>query len=273
MTGYDWLIPVHQRARALLRIDRPYEAGKHLARALRRLDPVQATPHPRLIAVAVLFAGTPFPDVDVTSRFEWGRYAYRASTRFPDDPQVQIAAADAYEQVLGEHDLTFDVMLVCRQRLALQQRHGTAVDILRSRRDLAFALHGDGWCHDANTEITKTLATWRLSPNSHATGVALTLSTAVIHAACGRPDQAIGIFRDNARLLPTPGTEAAAKAAEWLASAEAHHPRVCETPQRTPSTTNGDRLLYWLTTIATVYQPPPMHSCDTIAPDQNRSRP
>jgi hypothetical protein len=247
MSADDWLIPVHRRARALLNVDRPHEAGKHLARALRRLDPVLAPPQPLLISVAALFAGTPFPGIDATSRFEWGRYAHRASTRFPNDLRLLITAADAYEQVLGEYGLTFDVMLVRRQRLASQQRHGTEADIVLAQRDLALALHGDGWCHEART---------------------------VIHAACGRRDQAISILRGNARLLPVPGTEAAARAAEWLAGAEKHHPRICEDPQQPDITqTSGDRVLFWLTAIATHYQHPPMHCSDIIVPDPHRSQP
>jgi hypothetical protein len=274
MSADDWLIPVHRRARALLNVDRPHEAGKHLARALRRLDPVLAPPQPLLISVAALFAGTPFPGIDATSRFEWGRYAHRASTRFPNDLRLLITAADAYEQVLGEYGLTFDVMLVRRQRLASQQRHGTEADIVLAQRDLALALHGDGWCHEARTDITNMLAAWHIRPTSHAAGVTLTLSAAVIHAACGRRDQAISILRGNARLLPVPGTEAAARAAEWLAGAEKHHPRICEDPQQPDITqTSGDRVLFWLTAIATHYQHPPMHCSDIIVPDPHRSQP
>jgi hypothetical protein len=187
---------------------------------------------------------------------------------------LQITAAEAYEQVLGEHGLTFDVMLICRQRLAIQQRHGTEADIVLTQRDLAIALHGDGWCHHARTEITNMLSAWHIRPTSHAAGVTLTLTAAVIHAACGRPDQALGILGDNARLLPVPGTEAAAKAAEWLTSAEKHHPHICEAPQRPgPAQHSGDRVLHWLTAIATHYQPPPMHSRDTPVRDPDRSQP
>ena len=242
---------VIRRAKRLISSGENARACRLLAQALADIDPVTARPDARLIEAAIVYAGTLSFAPDVADRVDiqltWARYAETAARlRYGRSSQLWRQAADFYAQVCASQGLTFDAVAVLHRKLAAYRTYGPPDPIPDLRDQLATALHADGQCAQARTEIHDTLHDWLRTrdPDQRLGGQLLTTYTAIL-AGCGHTTDAQALLREHADLLTADSTispqAAALITAVQIAMTERDHPPVCtarpataEPPASTP---------------------------------------
>ncbi|WP_433294495.1 hypothetical protein ACQP2F_33255 [Actinoplanes sp. CA-030573] len=230
-------------------------ACRLLSHALGPFDPVTARHDPRLMRAATFyidvlsFAHT-HPDRD-DIQLAWARYANQAArTYYTVANPTRHHIADMYARVCTRQGLTFDAAITRRRELTAYTTYGPAEDIPHAWRELAVALHADGQCAEAHSQIQEAFTYWKHTDvPAQPTGGQLLSTYAGILAGCGDTDAAHTLLRDHTYLVAVPGTDQRATAAfitaVQIAVAEREHPPVCTLlPQREPPP-EADRWQGW----------------------------
>lgn len=244
MTDTTMLSMVTRRADRLMDEGQHHAAARLLAQALADIDPVTAPTQPWLLNAAITYVHALSHQPDTIERrdtqLSWARYAYTATLRSKDTRNwLWGAAMDAYAEVLQEQGLTFDATQVYRRKVTGYRRYGPAEWAPAAWMTLCAALHADGQCDDARTEIREALHAWLRQPvDPPSRGRRLLATYASILAGCGHPDQAVAVLAQHADLLGPLGASERAAAAFWISltidNAEREDRSVC-TAHRTNS--------------------------------------
>jgi hypothetical protein len=249
---------VIRHAQRLLRDDQDTRACRLLSQALAGFDPVTARHDLRLIRAAILYIDVLSFDRTVADRADlqlsWVRYTHAAALGcFGTGSPVWQDIAAMYARVCAAQGLTFDTVLMRRRILAACQRYGPAERIPHARAELAVALHADGQCDQARTEIHDAFRYWQHTglPGQPAGGELLDTYAGIL-AGCGHTEAARTLLTDHAYLVAVPGTTdrgtAAFITAVHIARAERDHPPVCTAhPPRPPTSPpqSGERWRFW----------------------------
>ncbi|WP_199512195.1 hypothetical protein [Nucisporomicrobium flavum] len=232
---------VVRRAERLIFSGENTRACRLLAHALADIDPITARPDARLIEAAICYAETLSFEWDIPDRAElqltWVRYAETAAlTCYGRSSQLWQRAAGFYARVCATQGLTFDAVAVLQRTLAAYRTYGPPDRIPEVRGQLAAALHDDGQCAEARTEIHDAWHTWlrtraRIRARSPHVGGQLLTTYASILAGCGQTSDARALLRDHADLVTaeanTSREAAALVAAVQIAMTERDHRPVC----------------------------------------------
>ena len=237
---------VIRRAQRLIGSGENARACRLLAQALADIDPVTARPDAGLIEAAIVYTETLSFERDVPDRADiqltWARYAETAARLcYGRSSRLWQRAAGFYAQVCATQGLTFDAVAGAHRKLAAYRTYGPHDQIPGVREHLATALHADGQCTEARTEIHDALHDWLRTrvPDQRVGGQLLTTYTAIL-AGCGHTTDAHALLREHADLLTTDSTispEAAALiTAVQIAMTERDHPPVCTARPATATT-------------------------------------
>ena len=268
---------VIRRAERLISSGDPARACRLLAHALAEIDPVTARPDPRLIKAAIVYAATPSFEADnaghADMQLTWTRYAEAAArTCHGRSSSLWHQAADGYADVCAAQGLTFDAVALHNRKLDAYRTYGPSDRIPSARDRLATALHTDGQCVEARTEIHETLRCWvrTRSPDQRTGGQLLTTYTGIL-AGCGHTGQAHALLREHADVIAAEGAlqreSDTLVMAVQIAMTERDHPPVCSiqrapTLARTPAASTpppADRWRYWHTALINVHPDPAPH--------------
>ena len=268
---------VVRRAERLIFSGDGVRACQLLTHALAEIDPVTALPDPRLIKAAILYADTLSFEPDNAGHAElqlsWARYAETAGrTCYGRSNSLWHQAADGYADVCAAQGLTFDAVALHIRKLDAYRTYGPSDRVPSARDRLATALHADGQCVEARTEIHETLRCWgrTRSPDQRTGRQLLTTYTGIL-AGCGHTGQAHVLLREYADVI---AAEDALKResdtlvmAVQIAMTERDHPPACTiqrapTPARTPAASTpppADRWRYWHKALLSLHPNPAPH--------------
>lgn len=212
-------------------------ACRLLSQALAIFDPITAPHDPRLIRAAVQYIGI-LEFVDKTpdrsdTQLAWARYAQSAALTCygAASPHTQ-SVTGLYAGVCSGQGLTFDAALTHERLLAAHLAYGPEELIPGAWEQLAMALHADGQCDRATTEIRDAFSYWKhTGVPRQPTGGELLRTYASILAGCGHTEAARTLLAEHAYLVALPGAPdretAALVTAVQIATAEREHPSAC----------------------------------------------
>jgi hypothetical protein len=247
MIGLRWFAAGLRRVRRFMRSRRSSCAARLLRFLLAGHDPTPFRPPPAAMTADLLQATVAEEHLGYLAAedevLSWPRYAYLASQRLADHPDLGAQSADIYERIWRSRGLTADVVKVCR---AWRRAHLKGVNhawAVRAPHEIALALHADGQCRAAAAAITDFRRIRHAIPQKRLNQHTVVLAAAVIAAGCGDVDDALNVLRDNASMLPPKGTQELAAAARWLATVEAAHPAVCELQALIPTAVDDDGVV------------------------------
>lgn len=259
---------VIRRAQRLYR-DAQFAHGRRLLRqALAAFDPITAGPDPRLLRAAMRYAEFLF-DLRAESdhadtQLAWASYAQRAAAScYHEASPIRQATAHLYAEVCADQGLTFDAALTRRAQLDAYARHGPADHIPAVWEKYAVALHADGQCTEARTEIHDAFNYWKHTgiPAQPRGGQLLTTYAGIL-AGCGHADQACALLTDHAYLAAAAGTTdrriIAMIAGVEIAIAEQRHLPACTVrPHPSSSPQGAPRVEFWSEILEDVLRPRP----------------